>query len=433
MMHSICSKVRSLLDPLARNVTGQGWTIYHMVQPYFFAHHHFHIRKVNMLRSDGIPAWVLSFVPEDLYLEHRERYQKVVSEGLTKIIRVPRQATTNKAVYMFVVRELIYNKSLLLHALRVDPSPLIRMRNIPFIGEKIRYVLEYEGDTPSEFVYQSDYIEDPRPPTFPKPALQRAYQEMLRSQCYHIQHADGVVLMSQEHIELWERRIGRQLRTFCLPTLADPRRVYFSEQKRYDMRTSLGISDNIAIIYTGNVICKWQRFDAMCRFIIQLAQRISNLWFIALVRLDDLQLAKDTISRHGLDCCSTIRHVNADMIMDYLSAADIALFLRHNHLMNVVVTSGKLCEYLAAGLPVITTGANAQIINDFILERRAGIFLHDSLPVNDQIISGISELVARSRQSGWRDDLSQRSACRFGGDNDPYRAYVSFMRDIVHS
>lgn len=430
MMHAI-NKFKSFFNLRAECDTGQGWVVYHMVHPYFFAHHHFHRRKIESLRAEAIPAWVVSFVPEDLYTEHEKRYQEVVSAGFTKIVCVPSEIETDRAVYRFFLKQLILNKRILIHVLRVNPDPVIRLRKVPLLREKIRYVLEYEGDVPSEFVYQAAYIENPRPPFFPTPELQPAYENMLSCQCGHVQQADGVVLMSQEHVELWESRVNKKLRSICLPTLADPDRICFSEHKRQSIRISIGISDRLVLIYTGNVICKWQRFDAMCQFIAQLVERIPKIWFVALVRLDDLQLAKEAISRHGLDSRSTIGHVTADLISDYLSAADIALFLRHRHPMNVVVTSAKLGEYLAAGLPVITTGANTEVINEFIRERCAGIFLADSLPVNDQLISSIFSLLQRSKQPGWRDELSQRTAGRFGGENDPYRAYVPFIRDII--
>ncbi|MCM1983006.1 glycosyltransferase [Lyngbya confervoides] len=376
-------------------------------------------------------AWVLAFVPEALYIEHQERYQEVVSAGLTKIVRVPSESKLNRRVLLFFLNEAFFTKGVLVHVLRTDPSPVIRLKQWPIVGKKIRYVLEYEGDMPSECVYQSAYVESPRPPVEPPLELRPVYDNLLHSQQNHVRQADGVVLMSQEHVELWESRLKNQLKACLLPTLADPKRIYFDEHKRSEIRTQLGLSDRIVLVYAGNVICKWQRLDAMCRFIARLAEQIPNVWFLALVRLDDLQLAKAAISRHGLEQRSTIKHVTADVVADYLSSADLAIFLRHIHPMNLVVTSGKLGEYLAAGLPVITTGANAAIINKFIRESQAGLFIDDSLPINESIIAELDALLDRSQKPGWRVELSLKTAECFGGENDPFRTYAPFIRKIA--
>ena len=407
------------------------WRIYHMVHPYFFAHHHFHRRKIEALREAGISASILAVVPESLYQEHRTRYEDILAAGFTKILHVPDISKTNRAVLLFLLKEALLNKGVLIHVLRTDPSPAIRLRQWPIIGRKLRYVLEYEGDMPFEFVYQSAYLENPRPPIEPPPELRLAYEHLLHIQEYHAQKADGLVLMSQEQIKLWEKRLQRPLRACWLPTLSESKKVYFDEQKRLEIRALMGISDRIAFIYTGNVICKWQRLDAMCKFVAQLAKRIPRLWFIMLVRMDDLELAMEAIVRYGLDNQSTVLNVTSNEILNYLSAADVALFLRHVHPMNQVVTSGKLGEYLAAGLPIITTGANTEILNGFIRDMQAGVFLHDSLPVDEHLIKELNDLLERSNKTGWRAELSQNTAKRFGGSNDPFHAYVPFIREVL--
>jgi glycosyltransferase involved in cell wall biosynthesis len=108
----------------------------------------------------------------------------------------------------------------------------------------------------------------------------------------------------------------------------------------------------------------------------------------------------------------------------YLSAADIALFLRHNHTMNQVVTSGKLGEYLAAGLPVVTTGANTDMLNNFIRLRRAGAFIPDSLQLSDENKQEISNLLQLSKSVHWRIDLSECSDRYFNLELNFFRGYL---------
>jgi glycosyltransferase involved in cell wall biosynthesis len=99
--------------------------------------------------------------------------------------------------------------------------------------------------------------------------------------------------------------------------------------------------------------------------------------------------------------------------------------------MNQIVTSAKLGEYLAAGLPVITTGANAEILNDFIRRREAGVFVADSLEVTTAFLQELEALLVRSRDNGWRERLSRAIREAFAGPKDPLQAYVRFMCSIA--
>jgi len=377
-----------------------------------------------------LPSWILSFIPEPLYQEHRFRYDEILSAGFTKIIRVPHENLINRAVLKFFVKETLRHK-VLVHVLRTDPEPVIRLRKWPLLGRRIKYVLEYEGDIPFEFLYHAAYLESPGPPSSPPPELKPVYDNLLRIQKFHVQEADGLVLMSHEQIALLETRIGISIRACRLPTLADPNRVGFDGNQRKKIRNDLGIEDRLVLIYTGNVISKWQRLDAMCRFVAQLSERVPKLWFILLVRIDDLHLAGEAVQKYGLENRSTVQFVDTDKVPDYLSAADVALFLRHLHPMNLIVSSGKLGEYLAAGLPIITTGANSEIFNQFIRNMHAGIFVDDSLPVNDELIEELEKMQERGRNPGWRSGISQKTAEQFAGKNDPFRAYTSFIFETM--
>ncbi len=373
---------------------------------------------------------ILAFVPQDMFNEHSKRYEEVVSSGFVEIIKINKEKNLKRTFSWFITKKLLQGKRLFFHVLRENPTSVISWRRLPIVGSRIRYVLEYEGDMPSEYLYQNAYIEGLRPPETPPPELCRPYQNMLDVQTVHANKADGLILMSQEQIDLWETRLGRSIKACWLPTLADTSRIFFSQDKRFVIRERLGVSGRLVAVYAGNVICKWQRLEAMCEFIARFKESLPSIWFLALVRFDDLDMAWEAIARHGLDERSTVLHVGPDEMADYLSAADLALFLRHDHLMNRVVTSGKLGEYLATGLPVITTGANAEVLNQFIRETGAGVFILDSLAVDPQFIEQFKALAAHSGDPEWRGWLAGKMAERFGGANDPMNAYPAFVRDI---
>lgn len=408
-----------------------GWSIYHLVQPYFFAHHHFHRRKLEHLRAAGYPAWGLAIVPESLYRSHRARYEEAAASGYMKVVRVNGQRVANRALLWFLLRELLTGRRLLVHVLRCDPAPVIRLRRMPGIGARLRYVLEYEGDLPSELIYQGAFVEGERPPSEPPSALKTAYDTSLATQKHEADRADGLVLMSKEHIELWRGRLARPVNACCLPTLPDSSRFRFDVRQRDEVRCELGLEDRLVFVYTGNLVCKWQRLEAMCAVIAELRKKIPSAWFLALVRVDDLHLAEEAISRHGLKECATVKHVPSSEIGRYLSAADVGLFLRHRHPMNMVVTSGKLGEYLAAGLPVLTTGANAEVLNEYLRQTRSGAFIDDDLALDEDSLARLVELTNHFAQPDSRTELSRAAEKQFNGDNDPLGGYVPFIRNIM--
>ncbi len=165
------------------NHTGRS-CVYHMVQPYFFAHHHLHRRKLESLRAAGLPAWCVAFVPEGLYSEHRARYEAAVKTGFTKVIRVPIGASLNRRVARFLGWQALWRGRVLVHVLRCDPSPVIKLRRLPGMASRVRFVMEYEGDQPAEFIYESAFVEDPRPPEVPPPELKQHYDIMLAQQTH---------------------------------------------------------------------------------------------------------------------------------------------------------------------------------------------------------------------------------------------------------
>lgn len=403
--------------------------VWHMTQPYFFAHSHLHQMCVSALRKSGFQAWCLAFVPRSLYLEHESRYQKAVKSGLIRVVCVRDESAINSAVSRFFLGRLLSGQHSLVHVLRCDPNPIIRLRRIPLVANRLKLVIQHEGDQPSELVYQNAYKEFPRPPEIPPSELLAAYDSLCKEQTSTAGSADGLVLMSKEHVSVWMERLGHQLNTCVLAPLLDSG-LKFDLDSRTSLRKIMGIEGKAVFVYIGNTICKWQRFEAMCDFIRRLHVKLPSAWFLAIVRRDDLVAARETAQRHGILSHATILTVEASDIPGYLSAADVALFLRHRHTMNFVVTSAKLGEYLACGLPVVTTGANADTLNEFIIGQDAGFFVPDSLEINDNARGVVMDLIDKGSDPGWRIRMAEATANHFCGANSPLHGYVEFVSAI---
>lgn len=126
--------------------------------------------------------------------------------------------------------------------------------------------------------------------------------------------------------------------------------------------------------------------------------------FLVLTRVEDFKLVKDEAKNFNVEDRLVLKNVPHEEVYKYLSASDLGLFLRHSHIMNKVVTSGKLGEYLASGLPVVTTGANSRNLNDFIKMNDMGVFVDDNLGTDVEIEEKIEHIVANL------PDYSERNA-----------------------
>jgi hypothetical protein len=353
---------------------------FYLVHPYFFAHHHIHRRKIDFLRGAGIKASILSCVNTEMYKENRGRYNEIERQGYVKIFVGDGNQCSFKLRNFLLINALLSRK-VVVQVLRNDPGLVVALRGAKKSLGRLRFVMEFEGDQPLELVYQNDYLEYPRPPELPGKDNETEYLQLLESNKSMMKACDGAVLVSNEHRDLWNARLGKALNVCVFPTIPQPGEIRFDPAQRKLIRSRLGIADKTVLTYSGNVVCKWQRLDAMCGFVKTVMDCDSNVHFLLLVRKDDVALAGEACRFHGIAGSSTIKSVSARDVSSYLSAADVALFLRHCHGMNQIVTSGKICEYLATGLRVITTGANACVINDLIKKENLGYFLDDSLKI----------------------------------------------------
>lgn len=404
---------------------------YHLVQPYFFAHHHFHKRKIDVLRQNGFDAKILSVVPKSLYIKNYNRYSMLEKNGYVELIVVPVSAIASIYLFVFLFREFLKSNKLSIHVLRSNPWPIVFFKVFPFFNSKLHYFQEFEGDSYSEFIYSREYCEFPRPPEKASRLLNKVKSNfILKLDKVQALVADGLILMSDEHVKLWGLRLKRTIRAAVLPTLADPKLVWFDKEARTEIRSRYNLGDNLVLTYTGNVICHWQRREEMCRLIKKLSADVPNIRFMAIVRSDDLVLMEESIRRHGILDLTILLSVDHDQVYKYLSAADLALFLRHDHTMNTVVTSGKLGEYLSAGLPVLTTGSNAAVLNRFISSANAGCFIDDSLEVNALVLDYLHAINKDKGNLNKRHNICNATHAKFRDSENPFNSYAQFVKAI---
>lgn len=169
--------------------------------------------------------------------------------------------------------------------------------------------------------------------------------------------AESYFFVSNALIEYLDGKYGfRKSRpAYVVPINVDEE--FFREYDRGPLRKELGLEqDDVLLIYSGGDQ-KYQCIDEMMKVYERLATEFSNVYFLAL---------STTLDRFRNAACSIVEQKyrkriffrsarDKEEVVRYLNAADIAIMLRENEVLNIVSCPTKFGEYLAAGLPVICT------------------------------------------------------------------------------
>jgi glycosyltransferase involved in cell wall biosynthesis len=407
--------------------------LFYWVRPDFFHHNHIHRRKIAALRHAGIKAEMVAFVSAAECGRHRVDYDVAASRYDVRVVRIPGSVgvsqVANWKVRLFFVLQLIVHRRVVVQTLLSNPSPLYRLRHAPLLGKRLKLVQEFEGDMPSEMLYWATVNRPLGPLDTPLGELRQPYEAELRQQRWEIENSDAVVVVSQEHRELLNQRMGRKLNTLVFPTLFDAN-CGFSPDARQRLRDRLGFAGATVLVHLGGAVNPWHRFADLCRLVGELDGKVPGLRFLGLIRKTDLPEAETLLRAHGIRHLSDLRHVNADEVPEYLSAADVGLFLRHHHTMTRVTSSAKLGEYLACGLPVISTGAHA-VFGDFMRANGLQLTIPESLEISDCFAASVARIARLGQDSAWRSIASTAAMEEFSVRGDPAPAYVNLCQQLL--
>lgn len=400
------------------------WQVYHLIQPKFFNHAHFYERRVKALKNSNLNASLLSIIDRKTYYKNKEKYDKA-----TQIEIVKSKSSYFKDIYLstFILKKLLQGNKIVMHILRVDAKLLLVLSRLPLIKDRLKVIYEFEGDHFSEIDYVLKYSSNSLRTNI-KLKLQVKKAHALLTDYIKIILSDALILMSKEHESLIAARINSNFKSFLFPSLPEEKRIHYDESARDEVRHSLNIQDKKVLVYVGNVVCSWQRLEKMCELISCLASKDESICALFLVPPSDTNLVKDAVKRFQIEDLCIIKSVAADEVYKYLSASDVAMYLRHNHTMNKIVTSGKLGEYISTGLPVISTGANASILNNYM--KKTGLMIEideDTSEFNnlDKYIFDQSKLETA------RKNLSQSFYSYFSMDKILYELYPNFIKEVI--
>jgi glycosyltransferase involved in cell wall biosynthesis len=136
----------------------------------------------------------------------------------------------------------------------------------------------------------------------------------------------------------------------------DVGRFAFDPQGREDVRREMGLGEEDSLfVYCGS-LAKWQLLDRALHLFHACQQHVGSSARMLILTPVKRSAVNELVRSCGLtDDFVTIRAVEHHEVPRFLSAGDAAFLLREDTLLNQVASPTKLGEYLACGLPVITS------------------------------------------------------------------------------
>ena len=158
------------------------------------------------------------------------------------------------------------------------------------------------------------------------------------------------------------------------------------EDIKVKMRERLNIPKNcIVFVYAGGLM-KWQKIEESLQIFSRIHQTVNNSRFLILTR--ELDTVKTLLCQLKLEYLSEMIIALSspfDKVSDYLNAADVAFLLRDDDVMNRVASPTKLAEYMACGLPVISSKVALCWVDKKLVDDNTIICYEEGMPLQDLI------------------------------------------------
>ena len=365
---------------------------------------------VDIARKKGLPLEMVTILTFLTYIKQYQLVKHYRKFNYIHIIISPPKLY-QIITFLFFFMKTVTNKQLVIHLRKQSPKPLDLLKKI--LKKRVKYIIELEGDPVSEKEY---LIEHPYKEDFYKNDIDSA-NRYIRKLPTRLNKADYILTVTEELKDLLAKRypgINIKEKTSVIPTGVDIDKIYYSENTRKKVRKELNLQDKFVIVYIGNAYYSWQNVYRTIEVFRLIKNKVMpNAFLILLIRKQDHQIVDKSLMELGISKEDYhLRVVPHDAIHGYLNAADLGVLLRHPHVMNEVASPGKFGEYLAAGLPVLTTKVVAKYLEE-ISKNNYGIILND-MDDDDEILEKIVPFLKYDKEK--RVEISEWARRKFSTD-----------------
>jgi glycosyltransferase involved in cell wall biosynthesis len=190
-----------------------------------------------------------------------------------------------------------------------------------------------------------------------------------------LRRADGVVTLTEAvRPHLSEAKAGPDA-TFVIPCCANVERIVERAPERTAARAELKIGERPTMVYVGK-FTGWYMEREMADFLAVARRSLPDLLFLIVTQADPAPMLRE-LERCGIgpDDYRVLRAEPGE-IGRYLAAADVGLSFVRPCFSKISSSPTKIGEYLAAGLPVVST-AGIGDVDALLRDNRVGALVGD--------------------------------------------------------
>ena len=367
------------------------------------SHVHLYQAWVVALRNNGVPFELVTILGIRTYIKQ----YKLVKKYKSRCFRIYPSLNIKAFEWSFFILVCLSNKKVVVHLKKRQTRFFDQLKRV--FSDKIRYIVEGEGDALSErdFLMKHPFKKDFYNGNLEDLKIQAKYQKNVLINSDH--NTVGTLAFKTLLIQRYpEAHLTNKISV--VPMTFNKGTLYYSECKRHDLRSKLSIESKFVITYIGNAFYSWQNVYRTIE-IFQLLKDgiINNAYLVLLIRKSDHYIVMEFIEKLGLSSSDyLLTHVPHEEIIAYLSASDLGVALRHDHIMNMIAYSGKLLDYLGCGLPVLTTTYNGEEIPKFVCKKEYGVVLND-MDDDSELLNKITKFLNHDKKrrieiSGWANE-----------------------------
>jgi glycosyltransferase involved in cell wall biosynthesis len=191
-----------------------------------------------------------------------------------------------------------------------------------------------------------------------------------------LRRADGVVTLTEAvRPHLSETRAGPDA-TFVIPCCADVEAIVKRADQRDLVREELGIDrDRPVMVYVGK-FGGWYLDREMAEFVATASRSTPNLVFLIVTQADPTPMLNE-LTRRGIDTDDyRVLRAEHEQIGRFLAAADVGISFVKPCFSKISSSPTKIGEYLAAGLPVVST-AGIGDVDSLLRGDRVGVLIDE--------------------------------------------------------
>jgi glycosyltransferase involved in cell wall biosynthesis len=238
--------------------------------------------------------------------------------------------------------------------------------------------------------------------------------------------ADHILCVSEAMRRDLEARYAMAAgKSTVVPCCFEP--VSYDENRCYrnSVRHELGIAHQTVVAYSGSL--SWYQLPQASLRIVRLLQDCREDVHLFAITTNPQQMQRE-IQQAGLRTGRwSVLSVPPAEVPRYLVAADMALLLRDDTLVNRVASPVKFAEYMAAGLPVLIT-PNLGDYSEAVCRHRLGTVLRLQMTDAD-LTDRLSEFVA---SADFRERRMSERCVRFATDRLSWAKHLPTVLGIYH-